>query len=375
MFSACCNAAAEESSVIRRQRIFTASSLARTFILGLFEKPNASSEELAAMAAQCDAPVTKQAIEKRYTPATVRFFEALFQRSTELVVQSQDSLAPILHRFTAVILADSSTFNLPDSEAERYKGRGGSHGFGKAALKLQTELDLKSGRLECVEVTSGCDSDVACAGQRRPHPEGTLRITDLGYFAAEVFGYFAAIQCYFLSRLQRTMRVFVDGVDQGNIIDYLIGQKETLVDRWVVVGTKNHLPCRLIAWKVPMEVAERRRRKVRAEYKRRNRGTPPEKALAACDWTMLVTNLTLEQLSVKEPSSCTGRDGRSNYYSNAGNRSAKRFLVPIDPIPWRWFVSGQDCVESCFNIGCAWHVVTDRTSQSVLHGLQSSHRS
>jgi len=166
MFSVCCDAAAEESGVIRRVRVFTASSLARTFILGLIEKPNASAKELAAMAAQCDAPVTKQAIEKRYTVKAVSFFESLFQRSTQIIMQSQESLAPILDRFTAVILVDSSTVNLPDSEAEKYKGRGGSHGFGKAALKLQTELDLKSGRLEHVEITSGCDSDVACSAQR-----------------------------------------------------------------------------------------------------------------------------------------------------------------------------------------------------------------
>lgn len=59
-------------------------------------------------------------------------------------MQSQDSLAPILNRFTAVIPADSSTVNLPDSEAETDKGRGGSHGFGKAALKLQTQLDCST---------------------------------------------------------------------------------------------------------------------------------------------------------------------------------------------------------------------------------------
>lgn len=97
MFSVCCDAAAEESRVIQRKRVFTASSRVRTSILGLFEKPKSSAEDLAAMAAQCDAPVTKQAIEKRYTAATVSFFESLFQRSTQLIVQSQEFLAPILN--------------------------------------------------------------------------------------------------------------------------------------------------------------------------------------------------------------------------------------------------------------------------------------
>lgn len=300
MFSGCCESAAKESGVIRRKRVFTASSLARTFILGLFENPNASAEELAAMAARCDAPVTKQAIEKRYTLPTVRFFELLFQRSTQLIVKSQESLAPILERFAGVIIADSSTISLPDSEADKYKGRGGSHGGGKAAVKVQTELNLKSGKLECVEVTPGCASDVACSGQHRAHRRGTLRITDLGYFSAAVFTRLALIGCYFLSRLHRTMYVAIDGIDQGNVIDYLIAQKQTLIDQWVVVGTKEKLDCRLIAWKVPAQMSERRRRKVRADYKNRGRGMPPAKALAACDWTMLVTNLPVEKLSVKE---------------------------------------------------------------------------
>ena len=300
MFSGCCDAAAREVPVIRRKRVFSASSLARTFILGLFENPNADSESLAAMAARCDAPVTKQAVEKRYTAVTARFFECLFQKCTCLVVQSQDSLAPILERFTEVILADSSSINLPDSQAQRYKGRGGSHGFGKSGLKLQTELDLRSGRLETVEVTSGSDADVAWDGQFKVRPKGTLRITDLGYFSAEAFLHMMAMGCFFLSRLHRTMRISIDGVDQGIVIDYLVSQRNTLVDQFIHAGIRNKLPCRLIAWKVPQKIAERRRRKVRAEYKRRNRGTPPAKALAACDWTMLVTNLRPDELTVNE---------------------------------------------------------------------------
>ena len=300
MFSSCCDAAAMEVPVIQRKRVFTASSLARTFILGLFEDPNANSESLCAMAARCDAPVTKQAIEKRYNMTTARFFEDLFQRCSSLIVQSQQSLAPILERFTEVIIADSSSVRLPDCEAERYRGCGGSHGFGKSALKLQTELDLRTGRLESVQVTSGSDSDVACDGQFKSRPAGTLRITDLGYFSKAVFLQIIANGCFFLSRLQRTVRISVDGVNQGNVIDYLISQRESLVDRLVETGTQTLLPCRLIAWKVPPGTAEKRRRAVRADYKKRNRGTPPAKALAACDWTMLVTNLSSDQLTVKE---------------------------------------------------------------------------
>ena len=56
-------AAAEKSEVIVRKRVFTASGLLQTFILGFLKNPKASDEDLAQMAAKCDCPVTPQAIE------------------------------------------------------------------------------------------------------------------------------------------------------------------------------------------------------------------------------------------------------------------------------------------------------------------------
>ncbi len=86
-----------------------------------------------------------------------------------------------------VILADSSSINLPDSQAQRYEGRGGSHGFGKSGWKLQTELDLRSGRLETVEVTSGSDADVAWSGQFKARPKGGFGLPTWAIFLRKPF--------------------------------------------------------------------------------------------------------------------------------------------------------------------------------------------
>ena len=137
--------AADQSGVIRRKRKFTAFSLARTFVLGFLQKPKASDEDLAQIAVQCGAAVTPQAIDQRHTPRLVEFLEKLFRGATELVVGSDRALAPILERFSQVTILDSSTITLPDEMQEQFRGCGGSHGGGAAALKLQTELDLRSG--------------------------------------------------------------------------------------------------------------------------------------------------------------------------------------------------------------------------------------
>ena len=118
LFGSAAQAAADASGVIQRKRVFTGLSLARTFILGFLKNPKASDEDLAQMAAQCDAPVTPQAIEQRHTPKLVAFLQDLFCKATQFVVGSSKALATILERFTSVNLLDSSTFVLPDEEQD-----------------------------------------------------------------------------------------------------------------------------------------------------------------------------------------------------------------------------------------------------------------
>ncbi len=300
MFSQCAELANQEHRVIERVRKFNPHSLAQTFILAFLQNPQANSEEIAGMAASCGAPMTKQAIDKRFTQKAADFFEAVFRQATKLVVRSDRSLAPLLDRFTEVIVIDASSISLPDSQQDRFKGRGGSHGYGKSALKLQTELDLKRGGLACVDIEQGSDADVACARQTVARPTGSLRITDLGYFSISVFQSLANAGAYFLSRIQRITIVRDDGGRESNIVEYLRAQPSSLVDCWIEIGTKNRLKCRLIAWKVLPDQAAERRRKLRLAHKKRNRGEPCSEALAACDWTFLVTNLPAEKLTVKE---------------------------------------------------------------------------
>src|ERR1700685_2470843 len=120
VFGVSADEAAQASDVIQRQRKFTPRSLARTFILGFLQKPDASDEDLAQMAASCGAAVTPQAIEQRHTPQMVKFLEQLFRQATQIVVGSGKALAPILERLASVTVLDSSTLTLPNSMSEQF---------------------------------------------------------------------------------------------------------------------------------------------------------------------------------------------------------------------------------------------------------------
>jgi hypothetical protein len=251
------------------------------------------------MAVASGIQVSAQAIEQRYTPELELFFKLMFQKFTQIVIASDDALAPILERFSEVIVIDSSSITLPDSEEPNYKGCGGTHGRGKAALKLQTELDLRSGKLRCVEVEQGRAPDGASSRQHIEQAPKSLRIADLGYFNILVLKEIDQSNAYFLTRVQHHVKIHVDGV-KHDLVNWLNSQEEGVVDRYIELGLQERFACRLIAYRVPEEIANRRRQKLIAVSRSKTGRQPSAASLAACDWEFMVTNLGEEQLSVTE---------------------------------------------------------------------------
>jgi hypothetical protein len=291
--------ASKATGVITRQRKFTPSSLAATFSLGYLHKPNATDEELAAIAVLCGAEVTPQAIDQRHSPKLVKFLEETFRGGLKETVESDKALAPILERFTEVKILDSSTIALPDSMADRFPGCGGSYDSGKAAVKLQTELDLRSGGLN-IEIEPGRSPDSATSRQRVEHKPGSLRITDLGYFNLLVFAAMSILHAYFLSRLQFGTQVMLPDGKMVDLLQWLSMQQGPIVDQWVLLGKDRRLSSRLIAFRVPPEQANRRRQKLRKEIKDKRGQEPSAERLAWCDWVILVTNVPTDKLTAEE---------------------------------------------------------------------------
>jgi hypothetical protein len=300
LFGPCAERANEVSRVIVRERKFTPLSLARTFVLGFLRNPNAGDEELAQIAAQCGADVTPQAIDQRHSPRLVKFLQELFCGATKVVVGSDKALAPILERFHSVTVLDSSTITLPDSMKEEFPGCGGSHGGGAAAMKLQTEWDLRSGAVTHLEIEPGRSPDAATTRQNARRGPGSLRITDLGYFNVGVFAEMTRNDEYFLSRLQfGTMVMEPDGA-AVDLMRWLAKRPDRFVDCSILLGKEQRLACRLIAWRLPKEQADRRRQKLREEMLSRKGKEPTAERLAWCDWTILVTNVPMELMTPEE---------------------------------------------------------------------------
>jgi hypothetical protein len=126
-----------------------------------------------------------------------------------------------------------------------------------------------------------------------------LRIADLGDFNIPVLARIADAGAFFLTRMPHSTTIYVAG-EKYHVVEWLNSQGRTLVDSWIEIGSEAHWKCRLIAWRVPEEIANRRRQKLIEKTRNKTGRLPTAESPAACDWEFLVTNLSEEQLSVKE---------------------------------------------------------------------------
>ena len=109
------DAAAKAFGVIQRVRKFTGSSLFQTLVFGFLANPNASDEDLAEIAESLGIDVSPQAVAQRFDEKLPAFLLKRYFAKQSALRFVRRSLAPMLDRFTSVVLMDSTTISLPPS--------------------------------------------------------------------------------------------------------------------------------------------------------------------------------------------------------------------------------------------------------------------
>jgi hypothetical protein len=249
------NTLAKEFHVIKRCRIFTGSSLVQTLLFGWLNQPRASIDQLAQMAAKCNAPVTKTALEKRFTPELAQLLRRLIERGVELMMKARHPRAlPLLKRFTAVVLQDSTVVSLPDALKDEWPGCGGKNGQTAAAMKIQVQYDLLKGSLMGLKLEPGKTPDQGTTLTAKNLPVGTLHIADLGYFDLKRLKDLVRRVMYFLSRIQVGTAVFDKDGNPLDLWKWLNHQLGNVVDCRIQLGAEQRLGCRLLALRCPADV-------------------------------------------------------------------------------------------------------------------------
>jgi hypothetical protein len=133
-------------------------------------------------------------------------------------------------------------------------------------------------------------------------PEGSLYLADLGFFGIERFFQIAKGKPgkrYFISRLQPNTNVYNRRghcIELAGILPKQVGQVREV---GVVLGRKKRLPVRMVLVKVPPEVAEERKKRIRENAQDHGRD-PNEEVLALAHWTIVITNIPRKKASYEE---------------------------------------------------------------------------
>ena len=293
------DAAAKATQFVQRTSPLGGATFSQTLVFGFLGNPQASLEELAQTATTLGVAITPQALDQRFTPAAAACLEQVLHAAITRLIAADPVAIPLLERFTAVYVQDSSTIVLPDVLAAVWQGCGGTTTSGTAAaLKFQVRLDLRTGHLEGPQLQDGRASDRA-ALLPTTLPSGALWLADLGYWSLDTLQTLTQQQVCWLSRLQVQTAIYDTTGQHRDLLALLEAAPAATVDVAVRLGESHRLPARVLAVRVPQAVADERRRRLWAVARKKGRMVSARR-LALAAWTMLVTNGPADRLTVRE---------------------------------------------------------------------------
>mgnify|MGYP002085310260 CR=1 FL=1 len=264
----------------QRRSKCTAALFVQTTVLGWAANPAATLAELAGVSAACGVTLSPQALEQRLrTPAAAQLLEQVLAHVVQQALPGLPTTLPLLQRFPAVLVLDSTTVRLPDALAPIWAGCGGSSpAHTQAAVKLSVRLDLVTGRLDGPALSPGREQDRATVGQHHAVPAGALRIADRGFWSLAVLQHIREDAGHFLSYLPvQTVLSDPDTRTRLELLSWLETQAEEqpdgrrCCDRPVLLGGRHHLPARLLAWQESPATRDGRAERLRAHARHKGR--------------------------------------------------------------------------------------------------------
>ncbi len=287
---------AKETGFVQRKSKMNGGLFVQTMVYGVMGNPGISYTQLSQSAGMVGVVISPQGLEQRFTPEAAELMHRVLQQVVKQAVSGSPTQIALLQRFNGVYLRDSCVVSLPKELNKEWPGVG-SHQGKSAGLKLHVGINYNTGELQGPTVTNGRTHDQKSPYHEEIVPAGGLRIADLGFFDLDQFSKDQSEHVYFLSRY-KVGTVVLD--QQGQRID-LVKRLENVeqLDCSILLGQNRRVPCRLLAHRVPQEVADQRRRKLH-EYAVRKQAHLTQETLALAQWTLMITNVPQELLSLKE---------------------------------------------------------------------------
>ena len=292
--------AAQTSGFVQRQSKLTGALFTQTLVFGWLANTHATLEELAQTAAARGLRITPQRLEQRVTAHAAACVQHVLQAALHHMLGTTPTAIPLFQRFAGVYVLDSSTIVLPNVLRSVWPGCGGTTAAtAQAALKVQVRWDVASGMLDGLELQAGRAHDSTTRLQTAPLPRGALRLADLGYFDLDVLAALHTDGAFWLSRLHSRTKLYTASGDPLDVLVLLQASELCTVDLPVWVGATHRLPARLLATRVPQEVADQRRRRLRRDARDKGQAVT-QRTLMLAAWTLILTNVPAATLTVAE---------------------------------------------------------------------------
>lgn len=243
--------------------------------------------------------ITSQALSQRLNSVfAVRFlrrcYSSLLATSSHNTVNSLKKKG-LLKDFNRVFLEDSTSCKLDEKLAGSYKGCGGS--ARKAGYKVHLIWNSTIGNIHSLCITPSCVTDQAMAKQiLKTLGQDDLVLRDLAYFSIPIFKRINKLRAFFLSRLKRQVNVYtLEGKRIEHLPKYLNKHfsNQSVIEFEVLLGQKEQMRVRLVAYRVPESVLNQRMRKQK-DVARKHRTAIAKDSKNWCKFTFFITNLPKE---------------------------------------------------------------------------------
>lgn len=259
----------------------------------------------------CDVDVTRTAVWKKLSnPAIIVFLKLSIEFSIKQSLNDDPLLnkvrraKSVLKDVKRILVGDASTLCVHPSLYKAFPGSKNQTDVKKAHLKLQVIFDLLTGRPVHFTIDPWRRSDSKAAFDFLPFLQaGDLLIRDLGYYSMECFKTISAAKAFFISRLKSSTLLYDTEGNEINLPEYLercLPNPGMELVMPVLLSKSAKIACQLVASRVPDEVAGRRRQKLKERAREQGFAQPCKETLARQNWTLLITNLSAEEINSEE---------------------------------------------------------------------------
>ena len=150
------------------------SSFVQTLVMGYWSNPQATTSDLNQAAGTVGIQISRQGIDQRYGSEAAAVLKRVLEVSMEKMLSVNPVNLPVLRRFNAVRIEDSSTITLPAELEPVWSGCGSK----VSSLKLSVDWDLKSGQLNGSYLADGRRHDQTLVGAHREVKAGEVVLRD-----------------------------------------------------------------------------------------------------------------------------------------------------------------------------------------------------